>query len=71
MAPADVEPEPAATLRVLRDNCVRLLEQNKNLTEGRQRRLDEAGAFRAPTDVFEGASSPSTGQCGSWRATTR
>ena len=36
--------------RVLRDNAEKF-EHNKNLTEGRQRRLEEAGAFRAPTNA--------------------
>ena len=46
----DVETKPAATFRVLRDNAEKF-EHNKNLTEGRQRRLEEAGAFRAPTNA--------------------
>ena len=49
-APEDVETKPAATFRVLRDNAEKF-EHNKNLTEGRQRRLEEAGAFRAPTNA--------------------
>ena len=43
VAPEDVETKPAATFRVLRDNAEKF-EHNKNLTEGRQRRLEEAGA---------------------------
>ena len=50
VAPEDVETKPAATFRVLRDNAEKF-EHNKNLTEGRQRRLEEAGAFRAPTNA--------------------
>ena len=65
----EVETKPAATFRVLRDNAEKF-EHNKNLTEGRQRRLEEAGAFR-PRRTRRGASSPSTGRCGRWRATTR
>ena len=38
-----------ATFRVW-DNAEKF-EHNKNLTEGRQRRLEEAGAFRAPTNA--------------------
>ena len=48
VAPENVETRPAAT--VLRDNAEKF-EHNKNLTEGRQRRLEEAGAFRAPTNA--------------------
>ena len=43
----DVETKPAATFP---DNAEKF-EHNKNLTEGRQRRLEEAGAFRAPTNA--------------------
>ena len=50
VASEDVETKPAATFRVLRDNAEKF-EHNKNLTEGRQRRLEEAGAFRAPTNT--------------------
>ena len=44
VAPEDVETKKAATFRVLRDNAEKF-EHNKNLTEGRQRRLEEAGAL--------------------------
>ena len=47
MAPEDVETKPAATFRVYQDNADKF-QHNKRLTEGRQRRLQEAGAFRAP-----------------------
>ena len=42
----DVETKPAAT-----PEHPEKFEHNKNLTEGRQRRLEEAGAFRAPTNA--------------------
>ena len=54
VAPEDVETKPAATFRVLRDNAEKF-EHNKNLTEGRHRRLEEAGAFRAPTNAATAA----------------
>ena len=69
VAPEDVETKPAATFRVLRDNAEKF-EHNKNLTEGRQRRLEEAGPS-GPRRTQRGASSPGTGRYGSWRATTR
>ena len=45
-APEDVETQPATQFRVLQDNADKFLH-NKKLTESRQRRLQEAGAFRA------------------------
>ena len=50
VAPEDVETKPAATFRVFQDNAEKF-QHNKRLTEGRQRRLQEAGAFRAPTNA--------------------
>ena len=50
VAPEDVETKPAATFRVYQDNAEKF-QHNKRLTEGRQRRLQEAGAFRAPTNA--------------------
>ena len=49
-APEDVEKQPATTFRVYQDNA-RKFQHNRELTEGRQRRLAEAGAFRAPTNA--------------------
>ena len=49
-APEDVETQPATQFRVLQDNADKFLH-NKKLTESRQRRLQEAGAFRAPLDA--------------------
>ena len=49
-APEDVEKQPATTFRVYQDNA-RKFQHNRELTEGRQRRLQEAGAFRAPTNA--------------------
>ena len=46
-APEDVETQPATQFRVLQDNADKFQHNNK-LTEGRQRRLQQAGAFRAP-----------------------
>ena len=50
VAPEDVETMPAASFRVYQDNAEKF-QHNKQLTEGRQRRLQEAGAFRAPTNA--------------------
>ena len=50
MAPEDVETKPAATFRVYQDNA-RKFKHNDELTRSRQRRLEEAGAFRAPTNA--------------------
>jgi len=50
VAPEDVETMPAATFRVYQDNAEKF-QHNKRLTQGRQRRLEEAGAFRAPTNA--------------------
>ena len=49
VAPENVETMRAATFRVYQDNASKF-QQNKRLTEGRKRRLEEAGAFRAPTN---------------------
>ena len=49
-APEDVETQPATQFRVLQDNAEKF-QHNKKLTEGRQRRLQQAGAFRAPTNA--------------------
>ena len=50
VAPEDVETMPAATFRVYQDNAAKF-QHNKELTERRKRRLEEAGAFRAPTNA--------------------
>ena len=50
VAPEDVETMPAATFRVYQDNA-RKFKHNDELTRSRQRRLGEAGAFRAPTNA--------------------
>ncbi len=50
VAPEDVETMPTATFRVYEDNATKF-QHNKKLTEGRKRRLEEAGAFRAPTNA--------------------
>ena len=49
VGPEDVETMPAATFRVYQDNA-RKFKHNDELTS-RQRRLEEAGAFRAPTNA--------------------
>ena len=67
-APEDVETQPATHFRVLQDNAEKF-QHNKELTEGRQRRLQQAGAFRAPRTP-PGASSPATGPRRSWQAST-
>ena len=45
-----VETKKAATFRVYQDNA-RKFKHNDELTRSRQRRLEEAGAFRAPTNA--------------------
>ena len=50
VAPEDVETMPAATFRVYQDNAQKF-KHNDELTRSRQRRLEEAGAFRAPTNA--------------------
>ena len=50
VAPEDVETMPTATFRVYQDNATKF-QHNKKLTEGRKRRLEEAGAFKAPTNA--------------------
>ena len=50
MAPENVETMRAATFRVYQDNASKF-QHNKRLTEGRKRRLKEAGAVRAPTNA--------------------
>ncbi|OLP75059.1 hypothetical protein AK812_SmicGene45217 [Symbiodinium microadriaticum] len=50
VAPEDVETMPTATFRVYQDNATKF-QHNKKLTEGRKRRLEEAEAFRAPTNA--------------------
>ena len=49
-APEDVEKQPATTFRVYQDNAQKF-KHNDALTRSRQRRLQEAGAFRAPTNA--------------------
>ena len=41
----------SGNFRVLQDNAEKF-QHNKELTEGRQRRLQQVGAFRAPTNAF-------------------
>ena len=43
------ETMPAAKFRVCQDNAAKF-QHNKELTQRRKRRLEEAGAFRAPTN---------------------
>ena len=47
-APEDVETQPSTEFRVLQDNAAKF-QHDKELTEGRRRRLEAAGTFRAPT----------------------
>ena len=42
--------KPAASFRAYQDHAAKF-QHDKRLTEGRQRRLQEAGAFRAPTNA--------------------
>ena len=68
-APEDVETQPATLFRVLQDNAKKF-QHNKQLTEGRQARLQQAGASARPPTPIE-ASSPATAQPETWRASTR
>ena len=49
-APEDVEKQPATTFRVYQDNAQKF-KHNDTLTRSRQQRLQQAGAFRAPTNA--------------------
>ena len=49
-APEDVEKQPATEFRVLQDNADRF-QRNKDLTERRIKAIEDAGAFRAPTNA--------------------
>ena len=49
-APEDVETQRTTRFRVLQDNASKF-QHNNNLTRARHRRLEEAGAFRAPTNA--------------------
>ena len=49
-APEDVEKQPATEFRVLQDNADRF-QHNKDLTERRIKAIEDAGAFRAPTNA--------------------
>ena len=49
-APEDVERQPATEFRVLQDNADKF-QHNKDLTERRVKAVQDAGAFRAPTNA--------------------
>ena len=49
-APEDVEKQPATEFRVLQDNADKF-QHNKDLTERRVKAVEDAGAFRAPTNA--------------------
>ena len=49
-APEDVEKQPATEFRVLQDNADRF-QHNKDLTNRRIKAVEDAGAFRAPTNA--------------------
>ena len=52
VAPEDVETMPAASFRVYQDNAAKFKHNDElTVTRSRQRRLEEAGAFRAPTNA--------------------
>ena len=48
--PEDVEKQPATEFRVLQDNADKF-QHNKDLTERRVKAVEDAGAFRAPTNA--------------------
>ena len=49
-APEDVEKQPATEFRVLQDNADKF-QRNKDLTDRRVKAVEDAGAFRAPTNA--------------------
>ena len=49
-APEDVEKQPATEFRVLQDNADKF-QHNKDLTNRRVKAVEDAGAFRAPTNA--------------------
>ena len=49
-APEDVEKQPATEFRVLQDNADKF-QHNKDLTDRRVKAVQDAGAFRAPTNA--------------------
>ena len=49
-APEDVEKQPATEFRVLQDNADKF-QHNKDLTNRRIKAVEDAGAFRAPTNA--------------------
>ena len=49
-APEDVEKQPATEFRVLQDNADKF-QHNKDLTDRRAKAVEDAGAFRAPTNA--------------------
>ena len=49
-APRDVERQPATEFRVLQDNADKF-QHNKDLTDRRVKAVEDAGAFRAPTNA--------------------
>ena len=49
-APEDVDKQPATKFRVLQDNADKF-QHNKDLTERRVKAVEDAGAFRAPTNA--------------------
>ena len=49
-APEDVEKQPATEFRLLQDNADKF-QHNKDLTDRRVKAVEDAGAFRAPTNA--------------------
>ena len=49
-APEDVEKQPATEFRLLQDNADKF-QHNKDLTDRRMKAVEDAGAFRAPTNA--------------------
>ena len=49
-APEDVEKQPATEFRVLQNNADKF-QHNKDLTNRRIKAVEDAGAFRAPTNA--------------------
>ena len=63
-APEDVEKQPA-TERVLQDNADRF-QRNKDLTSRRVKAVEDAGAFRAPTNAARSFNPQYGDSCGPW-----
>ena len=60
----NVEKQPATEFRVLQDNADKF-QHNKDLTDRRVKAVEDAGAFRAPTNAAR-SFNPHTATCSGW-----